>query len=48
MNNFENTQYYGGRFTDNILVVGQKWCGKTIFVQNFGKNKMFANLKSVY
>ena len=26
-----------GRFTDNILVVGQTGCGKTTFVQNLEK-----------
>ena len=42
----ENYQY-DAKFTDNILVVGQTGCGKTIFVQNLAKNKMFGKLKSV-
>lgn len=28
---------YYGKFTGNILVLGQTGCGKTNFVQNFGK-----------
>ena len=39
MNKFENPQYYDGRFTDNILVVGQTGCGKTTFVQNLEKKQ---------
>ena len=36
-----------GRFTDNILVLGQTGCGKTTFLQNLARNKMFNRLKSV-
>ena len=32
---------YDGKFEGNILVVGRTRCGKTTFVQNFGKNKLF-------
>ena len=31
----------------NILVVGRTACGKTTFVQNVAKNKMFGSLKEV-
>ena len=30
-------------FPDNILVVGQMGCGKTSFVQNLGKNRIFGH-----
>ena len=30
-------------FPDNILVVGQMGCGKTRFVQNLGKNRIFGH-----
>ena len=32
---------YDGKFEGNILVVGRTRCGKTTFVQTFGKNKLF-------
>ena len=32
---------YDGKFEGNILVIGRTGCGKTTFVQNFGKNKLF-------
>ena len=38
---------YDRTFSDNILVVGQTRCGKTIFVQILGKNKTFGNINSV-
>ena len=38
---------YNGEFEGNILVVGRMGCGKTTFVQNLAKNKMFGNLKEV-
>ena len=38
---------YNGAFEGNILVVGRTGCGKTTFVQNLAKNKMFGNLKEV-
>ena len=36
---------YDGKFSDNILVVGQTGCGKTTFVENLGRNKMFGEIK---
>ena len=39
---------YDGRFEGNILVVGRTGCGKTTFVQNLGKNKLFRDIKEVY
>ena len=38
---------YDGRFFGNILVVGQTCCGKTSFVQNLGKNKIFGDIKTL-
>ena len=38
---------YDAKFEGNILVVGRNSCGKTTFVQNVGKNKMFADIKEV-
>ena len=35
------------KFEGNILVVGRTGCGKTTFVQNLGKNKMFSEIKEV-
>ena len=31
----------------SILVVGKTGCGKTRFVQNLGKNRMFSDIKEV-
>ena len=47
--NEENEQLYkyDGAFSGSILIVGQSGCGKTAFVQNLARNKMFENLKSV-
>ena len=39
---------YNGKFEGNILIVGRTGCGKTIFVQNLGKNKIFGGIKEVY
>ena len=39
---------YDGKFEGNILLVGRTGCGKTTFVQNLGKNKLFGNVKEVY
>ena len=36
---------YDGKFEGNILIVGRAGCGKTTFVQNMGKNKMFGDVK---
>ena len=38
---------YDTKFEGNILVVGRNSCGKTTFVQNVGKNNMFADIKEV-
>ena len=39
---------YEATFTNNILLLGQKGCGKTSFVLSLGKNKIFGcNLLSV-
>ena len=35
------------KFERNILTVGRTGCGKTTFVQNLGKNRMFGELKEV-
>ena len=40
--------FYDAKFEGNILIVGQTGCGKTTFVQNLEKNKMFGNIKEVY
>ena len=32
---------YDGQFSGNIMVVGRTGCGKTTFIQNLGRNKMF-------
>ena len=39
---------YDAKFEGNILVVGQTGCGKTTFVRNLAKNKMFGDMKEVY
>ena len=35
--------HYEAAFTDNILVLGQKGCGKRSFFQNLDKNKIFGS-----
>ena len=37
--------FYDAKFEGNILIVGQTGCGKTTFVQNLAKNKMFGRIK---
>ena len=39
---------FDGKFEGNILIVGRTRCGKTTFVQNLGKNKLFREISSVY
>ena len=39
---------YDGKFEGNILIVSRTGCGKTTFVQNLGKNKLFGDMKEVY
>ena len=42
-----NKYSYNRKFDGNILILGQTACGKTTFVQNFGKSKMFWKIKDV-
>ena len=44
----ETTYMYNGKFKGNILIVGRTRCGKTVFVQNVVKNRLFADIKEVY
>ena len=39
---------YDGKFEGNILISGRTRCGKTTFVQNLGKSKLFGDTKTVY
>ena len=39
----EKKYSYNRNFEGNILIVGRTGCGKTTFIQNLGKNKMFGN-----
>ena len=39
---------YDGKFEGNILIVDRTGCGKTIFVQNVGKTKLFGDIKEVH
>ena len=44
-----NNYTYDGQFKGNIMVVGRTGCGKTTFIQNLGKNKMFGkNINLVF
>ena len=47
MSKSKQSYKYDGAFSDNILIVGQTGCGKTTFVQNLARNKMFGNLNSL-
>ena len=38
---------YDAKFEGNILVLGQTACGKTTFIQNLAKNKLFDKIKDV-
>ena len=38
---------FDAKFEGKYLVVGRTGCGKTNFVQNLGKNKMFGEIKEV-
>ena len=38
---------YNGKFEGNILIAGRMGCGKTTFVQNLGKNKLFGGIDKV-
>ena len=39
---------YDGSFEGNILIVERTGCGKTTFVQNLAKNKLFGQITEVY
>ena len=41
----EGELLYDERFTENVLIVGQTDCGKSTFVKNLAKNKMFGDIK---
>ena len=43
----ENNIIYDATFNGNMLVVGQPRCGKNLFVQKLGKNKMLGSIYSV-
>ena len=43
----KNIATYDETFDGNILVVGPTRSGKTSFVQNLGKNKMFDDIQTV-
>ena len=38
---------YDGKLNRNILTAGQTGCGKTAFIQNLSKNKMFRKMKEI-
>ena len=44
----EKKYTFDGKFEGNILIVGRTSCGKTTFVQNLGKNKLFGNISTVF
>ena len=44
----EEDYTYDGKFEGNILIAGRTGCGKTTFVQNLGKNRLFGDVKEVY
>ena len=46
--NDDNVFKYYRTFTDNILVAGQTGHGKTTFVQNLSKSRMFGPLEYVH
>lgn len=39
---------YDGKFEGNILIVGRTRCGKTTFVPNLGKNKLYGDVNKVH
>ena len=46
---YQEDYIYDGKFEANILVVGRTGCGKTTFIQNLGRNKLFgADLVEVF
>ena len=38
---FNDNYTYDGQFEGNIMVVGRTGCGKTTFIQNLGKKRLF-------
>ena len=38
---------YNGKFKGSILIVGRTGCGKTTFIQNLAKNKLFGELTEI-
>ena len=44
----ETIYMYNGKFKGSILIVGRTRCGKTIFVQNVVKNRLFGDIKELY
>ena len=36
------------KFNGNILIVGQTGCGKSTFIQNLAKTKIFGKLKEIF
>ena len=39
---------FDGKFEGNIMIVGRTKCGRTTFVQNLGKNKLFGDISTVF
>ena len=39
---------YIGKFNGNILIFGETGCGKTTFIQNLAKNRLFEDLKEKF
>ena len=44
----ETKYFYDGKFEGNVLVVCRTGCGKTTFVQNLARNKLFGDIKEVF
>ena len=45
----DETKYtFDGKFEGNTLILGRTKCGKTTFVQNLGKNKLFGEIITVF
>ena len=44
----ETTYTNDGKFEGNILIVRRTGCGKTMFVPNLGKSKLFGDIKEVF
>ena len=49
MNERFSSYTYDGQFSGNIMVVGRTECGKTTFIQNLGRSKMFGrNIETIF